>query len=752
MVTMTSNDASDALGLGREAASSRKQASDRLSGDFKRFMDRYGKDAVTSGGKSAAVDYPTGRKGFVDQDVEMGPVGLFDDLTEDDDRVEVDNAIFIGIDDHDALVVHIRTLLDRCNAASRLRRLQRHARVDRAYEAVSSNGLPCDDEDTIKDNSPTNNHNEYLVLPIAQAKVIDTANIYANILFPPTGMYSTISNKDNTAAARAVASSMNRDASKFGHFPACFMATLNLVKYNMAGMKVTWDKMRGQVVSKGDGQAQPRFTDGVVYEGCRITSVDPNNVFWDTTLPNLSELGSKGEFVATSSYESIFRLRWLSRRRELFGSTNLGLATRGSGYYSDYTGYYTHKPVQMYDYAEMKNATGSFKQADTAVDWSVHAGVADIYGGAVQIAQFGAAEVIDVYIRLDAADFGLPTATQDMPETSAGTTDKDAVSIWHIKILNGKRIILARREDTPHGQLPIQLTMLNQMDTTNNSEKSLAELIIPFQNHMQDILNKLQLSQKKGILGGLTFYNPNIVDIKPNQNPLSGFIPTKNLPADADIRSHLLQLNGAPDTQRNLEHIASLQAMLEDIAPSKMAQQVADLQRATEFQAAATVAAGAKRHLTAAKIIDDALFMPIRQMMYAMMLTNNTVLDVIDEHGQPKQVTPNDIIDAKIEFDIASGLLGMDRLIMANHLYQIINMLIQSNLSAQYDMAALIDYYTAMLGDRTDFRQFRLASPFDALPPDQKQAAMDALQQVAAQGGQKPPQPNQGARTTEATQ
>ena len=109
---------------------------------------------------------------------------------------------------------------------------------------------------------------------------------------------------------------------------------------------------------------------------------------------------------------------------------------------------------------------------------------------------------------------------------------------------------------------------------------------------------------------------------------------------------------------------------------------------------------------------------------------------------------PSALVSANLEFDISSGLLGLDRLIMSNRLWQVITALIQSNLAGSYDMGALIDYYLTMLGDRTDFKTFKIATPFDALPPEQKQAAVAALEATQGQltgnnGIAQPSTPNQ---------
>jgi hypothetical protein len=460
-------------------------------------------------------------------------------------------------------------------------------------------------------------------------------------------------------------------------------------------------------------------------------------LFWDINVENLEQVAHRGEFIAVAQRISLFELMQRVQDETYFGSTALSQQQGYERYAfsSSYPGHYFVEPTWDKDWWERHNGNGvqcgGFEDnvydsgngggdgnwvAALSADGVTQGGTANVG----RLTRYGAVELVEFYVRMRGADWGITT-----PEG-------EKTAVWHVVLLNGKRIVLCEPDTAPHGLLPIQITALQQDDVSFLREKSLAELLVPFQEHAQDILNKMQMTLKKGIQGGLTLFDSRYVELDANKSPISGYVPVKNLPETKDINAIVKQLAGLPDSNNSLNHVNGMLSMLEMIVPTQQAQQVADLQRATEFQAAATVAATAKRHQTLAKLVDDQLFAPVRRMELMLTLQNVSVFEVVDDQGQLQQVYPAALVDAGLEFDISSGLLGMDRLILSSRIFQVMNLIVQGNLATSVDFLKLIDYWTTMIGDKTDFSMFKLVTPFDALPPEQKQAAFDALQQVQA--------------------
>ncbi len=68
------------------------------------------------------------------------------------------------------------------------------------------------------------------------------------------------------------------------------------------------------------------------------------------------------------------------------------------------------------------------------------------------------------------------------------------------------------------------------------------------------------------------------------------------------------------------------------------------------------------------------------------------------------------IVAAQVEYDIATGLKGLDRLMQIQILRDAMNMIIQSQQGiAEIDIVKLLNYFMSLAGDRTDLTQFRRA-------------------------------------------
>ena len=655
--------------------------------------------------------------------------------------IEVDDGVRLSREDHDQLVLHVRRLLDGCDATVRGQLHARMRRVNSAYQARTVDGNLCQDAADARATSPTSNHNDYLTFPIVNAKVTDAATIISNIIFPPTNLYTAISRVDKAPAARALTEEMNRYAATFGHFTQSYRAVLNLIRYNIAALKVEWSTIEGQQAQAREDGGGIQFVSGVVAQGTKLTSCDPFNIFWDQNVENLTQIAAQGEFVAHAQRLSLFELQQRIERGFYYGSTIFSAEGRHStSVSSSYGGFYFVEPTWDVDWWEQNRFCGSRSGgeehmragvdpgsfgAGVSADWSTILGVGFTGAGSSRngrLSAYGAVEIVDVYVRLRGTDWGFGS-------------QHNKTMVWHVVLLNGERIVRARPEGSAHGQLPINIAALSQDDTSFMREKSLAELLVPFQQHMQDIINKAQQTMKKGVQGGLTLYDAKRVKLDSNKSPVSGYVPVENLPEDKRIGDFVHQLNGMPDANASMSHVEGFARMLEMIVPTQQAQQVADLQRATEFQAAATVAASAKRHQTLAKLADDTLFAPCRRQQHMLLLSNAQLVEIIDEQGAPQQVSTADLVNAKLEFDISSGLLGMDRLILSSRVFQVLNLVVQGNMASQVDFLAMVDYWTTMVGDKTDFRAFRLKTQFDGLSPEQKDAAFQLLQQATAATG-----------------
>jgi len=176
-----------------------------------------------------------------------------------------------------------------------------------------------------------------------------------------------------------------------------------------------------------------------------------------------------------------------------------------------------------------------------------------------------------------------------------------------------------------------------------------------------------------------------------------------------DMTKAFAHFNNAPDTKETVEWIKGVTDLMEYILPTNILKQVTDLDRATTYQAAATVQGANRRSLKGAKIIDDQAMLRIRLMMVWNLLQFTTTIQLLDP--QTKQYVDTataQFREKNLEFDTGEGIQGIDRLMIVHLLHDIINALLQSQeAQKQVDIVGLIDYWTKLFGLRIDINQFK---------------------------------------------
>ena len=192
----------------------------------------------------------------------------------------------------------------------------------------------------------------------------------------------------------------------------------------------------------------------------------------------------------------------------------------------------------------------------------------------------------------------------------------------------------------------------------------------------------------------------------------------------------MFQFNDAPDTQNTLTDVAAMDDLMQKVLPTDMLKQVASLERATKYQAAATVQGGNRRNLKIAKIINIQCFEGVRQMQMYNIFQFQESVEMLDQNGKLTEIDPSKFRESGIESDISDGLKGLDRLMIIEHFKDVINMMLQSQLAMErIDIIAIIDYWTSLIGDKTDFTQFKFNDILDQLTGEERQLAIQMVEQ-----------------------
>jgi hypothetical protein len=527
---------------------------------------------------------------------------------------------------------------------------------------------------------------------------IDEAVTYMlGVIASTPGLYQAITIADKQAIANAFASVMNDHSRLFKHYRSMGKSFLDMFKFNFGGFIVEWFEEKGPKIvgNTPEGYADIDL-DSYIRVGNRLNPFDPYNTLLDPAV-NPIDLPTDGEFFATVDTLRPFLLKKMAAAGEIFQLDRLeGIGNRTYRYYR-------MKPTIQHYHVQ----TGGGR-----VDWDSY--WTGAYGGQTTY-DVEAVERCIIYSWIVPSDYKLSTSSKPQ--------------IWRFHLLDDQHIIRADQMNNVHNRLPVCIGMPNE-DGLKLQSRTFGEMLMPFQRIANAQLNMHQKAMRKRLYG-LTIYNRRVIPLLENENLEGGKVPANPTgTGEVNLNNQIVQINDAPDTSRTMEDVTSILGFMKQMLPSTSSQQVADLDRATRYQAAALIQSSNRRNQKLAKLIDDQCLDEGRRMMLLNIMQFQPKVEVLDEaSGQLITVDPQQFREIKIEFAIADGMRGLDKLLITDSLREVINMLLQSPEAAKIDIIGLINYYMEMQGDKLDFSQFKYKSPIDALDPQTKQLALQLLVQ-----------------------
>lgn len=616
--------------------------------------------------------------------------------------------IRITVENHEKLVEHICARLDFA-VPQRNFLWSKMERIDR--EMAGYLKLDTQDKQREADNlkgkgvKPTD-----VKLPLVESQIEEVVTYLMAIFAPETGIFSAVARPDEQAVAHAFTELMNKNAQRMGYRTEYARAFKKMLKYNIGGFLTEWITINGNSVVNSQDGTGTEVQNGEVWSGNKIHALDMYNTFLDPSVHPV-DIPMYGEFFAIVEPHTKFRVERMKAAGELFNAADL--ACTGNAHY------WKAPPIVR--------GTDSEGRGGNMVNWfNFMSGAPASSGAAYDLGM----EFVHYFGWINPKDFGLPVKARN-------TKGDVTLEIWQFTLANKNTIVYAQRLENAHGMLPIALGVPNH-DDLMLQEKSFAEMLIPLQTFASFLVNVHQRAARKKLYG-VTLYDKDLVDMNQVDTDEIMRIPVSSPAGGKDISKSMAHFTEAPETNNTLTEIDGILGLMQRIIPSNIQNQVANLERATQYQAAAVVQGSNRKNQKLANVIDDQCMTTMRLQLLLNIFQYQEDIDITGSDGQPTQINPRLFRDAHLEFSIGDGLKGIDKLLVIESLRELLNVMLQTPQAwQQVDMIALINYWTTMVGDKADIGQFRYKSPLDALPPDQKQIALQLFQayvQQQQQGG-----------------
>lgn len=586
---------------------------------------------------------------------------------------------FRHVKNHQELLEYLQARL-LLGKAARDSNLDRYVEIDK----MVSGWIQYDEEDARRKEKQVRTGDPQALksnLPISFIHLDDMMTYFAQTFAPSRGMFYHTGKPDETDNASQIVTLMNNHAIYAGYYREILLGLFNLLKYNVGGWVVEWEREERPKLVRENG------TDSLTYEvgwqGNKIEAIDVYNHLRDPSV-HPTRLHVDGEFSAIARVRSHYWLQQRASRGRYFNCDNVLREGKGINNCT----YYRNPPKEAQLDSDDARSVGGTNWVSVLSD--------------VALGQESGYELVEICIRLNPTEFGLVPREQ--------VAARNRYELWRFTVLNNEVIIEAQPLNNIHGYIPHVLGVLND-DLMGAAQKSTAEILDPLQQFASFLMNVHIVGTRKNLFG-TTYYNPQAFDLKAiPEGEVAARVPLKPSYQGKDIRELIFKEAGSLDTKQTLQDLDGVMGLIAQFYPTQsLPSQIAGIDRAVTDQVAAVQQGANRRQHKAARLLDDSVFRPLRFAMYWNIVQYQPeTAEITDFYtGKPVTINLESLRNTDLPFIIGQGLKSLDRQSAASMIQSVIFALIQAPQAAQeVDILKMIDYWTSMLDVDMDMTQFR---------------------------------------------
>jgi hypothetical protein len=463
--------------------------------------------------------------------------------------------------------------------------------------------------------------------------------------------------------------------------------------YGIGAVRCLWDVERanrtvwtsgalGGAAMPGSVQGQFRQrTNKIVFEGNKVTSIDPFMFFPDPRIP-MAEVNKRGEFVFWRSFEGKHTLLRAQSQGLLKWIDNIGNMPQGQW------GEISGKSVRAL-VSEGQSSPGDPQLRDIRAT---------------------------PYYQLD-------QGTIEIVPSELGLGESDEPEKWLFTIGNKSQIIQAEPLDYDHGRHPVAVIEPSSFGYAFGQPGTL-DFLGPIQDTLSWFLNS-HVHNVRTALNNMWVVDPSMVELQDLKTPGPGkIIRLKRSAFGQDVRAIVNQLQVQDVTSNHVQSMEIFQKIGDIFAAvgdnMKGIQDQGGRKTATEVRTSGE--AGASRLAARARFISAQGMVDLAEQMslnIQQMMSQEFYLQVVGAKGAENPITigPADVA-GDFYFPVNDGTLPIDKTALLN-VWKEIWMSIESNplLAQKYDAGKLFEYI-AEIGGAKNISSFRISMAPDSQVQD----------------------------------
>lgn len=598
---------------------------------------------------------------------------------------------YVNADNHELLLAYCKERIDLSRDTQKFFR-HRFAEIDKEFYGYIQ--LSKEDQKRKlaqiqgRSSTPTEMRAAFL-----SSQMFRMVTFLVSVFSPDSGIYEVAAAPEEQKLGKALTTLMNNHAIKGAYFREQAKFFLDALKYNIAGFEADWHEQTGKKLVDQGGKVTTQ--DATLFQGNRMKCLDMYNTFWPPLVQPM-DVYKKAEYAGYLELVTAYELKKQVQDGEIFNTDDIW---RMPGSLNRTNTWYHQHPTIRYDInIDDNGSSGHF-------DW-VHI-LSQGYKSETNLSFY---EKCTLYVRLIPGEFGL------IPRTARSSRNK--FEIWKICIINGTTIVQCEHVNNVHDYIPMFFGRPLE-DNMCDQSKSPTEMLSMFQVFANFLLNTHIKSARKNLYD-ITIYDPQVVNLAQLDEDVAARVPMLPGGWGKDPKNSVWRPDTKIDTKETMQQIQLLLELMEYIFPTRLLQQVGQIDRAIGEQISALLAAAYRDSWKLARLLDEQAMSPMRFVLVSNIKQYQVEMEVPTAQGKIP-ISPTALRNTDFEFKIGEGLKMIDRLTLMSAISDVLNKLLQSQAIQQTDALGLVNWYAQLAGNETDLTQFRLAQP---APPSQQNSTV----------------------------
>lgn len=548
-------------------------------------------------------------------------------------------------------------------------------------------------------------------IPIVKPQVESAVTYLTSVFLTGYPIFGVVSGPDNADIATQYNTIMTENSIRGGWVRHLHMFFRDGLKYNIHGVKVSWDKEKiySPVASATSPNAE---IEELIWEGNTVQRLDMYNTFFDTRCAP-AEVHKKGDFAGYNEVmtrvqlkEFVAGLEYKSNIADAFGSS-----------FAD----------ELY-YIPQVNTSAPTNTSNSQFNWDTWlSGGRDNKRG---VNYSGAYVITHLYLRIVPADFNMSVPA------------RGKVQIWYFILVNGKHVIFAERQTNLHKFFPILIGQPTE-DGLGLQTKSFTEDVIPYQQLASGLWNS-RLAAARRRTSDRMLYNPKFI----KKSDINSPEPTAKIPVslpsyNSDIRAAVYQIPFEDSASATFAQEVNAVMEFSFFASGQNKVQQGQFQKGNKTQREFdTVMGNANgRNQAMAIYLESQIFTPLKEMLKLNIIQyqqNKEIYNAVEDKSV--KIDAATIRQKAVGFKMSDGLLPADKLISAEEF----NVALQTvaavpAIQQGYNMVPMFSYLMKMRGAEglDKFEKSPAQMQYEQQLASWQQVAVEAIKA----GQQPPPQP-----------